>query len=309
MGKPIVAISVGDLNGIGFEIALDSHEEVKKLCRPVYFISKNTAKKCAELLNKNLPEDFECFEVKDDFKITAGKISKRAGSASFESFMSALKHTASGKSDAIVTLPISKEAWKKANVKFVGHTDVLRDYFKQNAIMALGCKRMMVALFTDHIRLKEISKKIKTKKIFEFLKLLKTTTNLKKAAVLGLNPHAGDGGALGNEEAKIVKAAKAANKFFGEDIFDAPMVADAVFNPLNRDKYEWFVAMYHDQGLAPLKALYFEESINVSLGLPIVRTSVDHGTAFDIAYKNAKPSNKSYLNAVRYAIMLVQTNG
>ena len=101
---------------------------------------------------------------------------------------------------------------------------------------------------------------------------------------------------------EIASAIEAANDFFGDKIFDGPAVPDVIFNPYNRDKYNWFVAMYHDQGLAPLKALYFDDSINVSLGLPIIRTSVDHGTAFDIAYKNANPSTKSYINAVKYAI-------
>ncbi len=189
-----------------------------------------------------------------------------------------------------------------AGLKFVGHTDVLRDFFGMDAIMALGCEQMMVALLTDHIPLKDVPKHINKSEIFEFLKLLKTSTNIQKAVVLGINPHAGDGGALGDEEVEIASAIEAANDFFGDKIFDGPAVPDVIFNPYNRDKYNWFVAMYHDQGLAPLKALYFDDSINVSLGLPIIRTSVDHGTAFDIAYKNANPSTKSYINAVKYAI-------
>lgn len=302
MDKPKIAISIGDLNGVGFEIAINSHAEVLELCLPLYFVSSKMANRCASLLEKELPRDFECALIDDDFEIEAGVISKEAGAASYKSFEAALQYCAANKADALVTMPISKEAWKKAGVKYVGHTDVLRDFFKMDAIMALGCQQMMVALYTDHIPLREVCGQIDTAKIFSFLKLLKSSTNLQKAAVLGVNPHAGDGGALGCEDEKIAEAINEANEFFMEQIFDGPMVPDAIFNPIKRKNYNWFVAMYHDQGLIPLKALYFEESINVSLGLPIIRTSVDHGTAFDIAYKNANPSNKSYLNAVKFAL-------
>jgi 4-hydroxythreonine-4-phosphate dehydrogenase len=302
LAKKIVAISIGDLNGIGFEIALKSHEEIKRLCSPKYFISKKMATKCAKLLSLELPSDFEYVDAEDDFGIEAGKNTSEAGLASYNSFISALKYTAEKKTNALVTLPISKESWKMAGLKFVGHTDILRNFFGKDAIMALGCKQMMVALFTDHIPLSKVCENIKSQIIFDFLKLLKQSTKLQKVAVLGVNPHAGDGGALGYEDNEIAKAINEANKFFGEHIFEGPMVPDAIFNPINRNKYSWFVAMYHDQGLAPLKALHFEESINISLGLPIIRASVDHGTAFDIAYKNMNPSNLSYINAIKYAI-------
>lgn len=306
MANPRLAISIGDLGGIGFEIALSCHYEIKNICSPLYFVSKATAIKCAELLGKKLPDDFECVEVEDNFELTIGKNSAEAGMASFKSFMSALKYTNELKAEALVTLPISKEAWKMAGLKFVGHTGVLRDFFGVEAIMALGCEQMMVALLTDHLPLKEVAGHVRRDKIFEFLKLLKSSTNIQKAVVLGLNPHAGDGGAIGSEEVEITNAIKAANEYFGAEIFDGPCVPDVIFNPYNRDKYNWFVAMYHDQGLSPLKALYFEEGINVSLGLPIIRTSVDHGTAFDIAYKSTNPSTKSYLNALKYAIKQVK---
>lgn len=109
---------------------------------------------------------------------------------------------------------------------------------------------------------------------------------------------------LGKKRKKIQKAIKKANKILGEDIFSSPLVPDTAFSPNNRKNYKYFIAMYHDQGLAPLKALYFDESINVSLNLPIIRTSVDHGTAFDIAYKNKNPNTKSYINAIKEAIVL-----
>jgi 4-phospho-D-threonate 3-dehydrogenase / 4-phospho-D-erythronate 3-dehydrogenase len=306
LAKPHIAVSIGDLNGIGFEIALTAHDEVKKICEPVYFISKKMAVKCAELLGKSLPDDFETVNIFDGFDIEPGQISSKAGLASYVSFASCIGAVESGSADAVVTLPISKEAWMKAGLEFVGHTDALKKHFKKNAIMTLGCEQMMVALFTDHIPLAKVAWSLKKKRLVEFLKLLKTSSGLEKAVVLGLNPHAGDGGALGDEDKIIKEAINEANSFFGSTVFDGPAVPDAIFNPRSRSKYNWFVAMYHDQGLIPLKALHFEESINVSFGLPIVRTSVDHGTAFDIAYKGANPSALSYLNAVRCAVKLLK---
>jgi 4-hydroxythreonine-4-phosphate dehydrogenase len=197
---------------------------------------------------------------------------------------------------------------------YVGHTDMLRDIFKKDAIMMLGCEKMYVALYTEHTPLKQVPKEIKTKKIIRFLidfyKSIKSPNE--KIAVLGLNPHAGDNGVLGDEEEKIKKAIKRVNKIlfekfnFKENTFEL-VVPDIAFTPHNRKNYRYFCAMYHDQGLAPLKALYFDESINVSLNLPIVRTSVDHGTAFDLAYKkNNQLSNLSYLNAIKKAITLTK---
>lgn len=133
-----------------------------------------------------------------------------------------------------------------------------------------------------------------------FLDLNRAVAN-KKFAVLGLNPHAGDNGVLGDEERKIEEAIKEANSIIKEEIFFGAIVPDTAFTPHFRASCTHYVAMYHDQGLAPLKALYFDESINVSLNLPIVRTSVDHGTAFDIAYMG-KANTLSYINAIKSAI-------
>jgi 4-hydroxythreonine-4-phosphate dehydrogenase len=121
-------------------------------------------------------------------------------------------------------------------------------------------------------------------------------------AVLGLNPHAGDAGVLGSEEMIIQKAIDNAHQTLSSAIFTSPLVPDVAFTPNVRKNYTHYIAMYHDQGLAPLKALYFDEGINVSLNLPILRTSVDHGTAFDIAYKKIKLNNLSYINAIKYIV-------
>jgi 4-hydroxythreonine-4-phosphate dehydrogenase len=205
------------------------------------------------------------------------------------------------KVDGICTLPIHKKAWELAGINYKGHTDALRDFFKTDAIMMLGCPKLFVALFTEHIPLRGVAPSLTVEKLTNFLiSFAKSAKPSNTVGVLGLNPHAGDGGVLGNEEEMIIQAIKKANSTIGKELFEGPLVPDVAFTPHMRNRYTHMAAMYHDQGLAPLKALYFDESINVSLCLPILRTSVDHGTAFDIAYKGIELNNLSYLNAITY---------
>lgn len=303
--KPKIAISIGDLNGIGVEIALKCHDKISKICQPIYCINDVMLKKASDKLKIEIPKDFELFETKGDFEIKEGTVSKKAGKYSYDSFMDAINLADKKKVDAICTLPINKESWNKADIKYKGHTEVLRDYFGKNAIMMLGCKKMFVGLFTEHIPLKKVAKKINEQVLTTFLIDFYKNVNNDNIAVLGLNPHASDNGVLGDEEVEIFKAIKKANKHLEKNIFKGPLVPDTAFSPVSRKNYKYFVAMYHDQGLAPLKALYFDQSINVSLNLPIIRTSVDHGTAFNIAYKNEKINTKSYVNAIKEAIILI----
>ncbi|MBU3014084.1 4-hydroxythreonine-4-phosphate dehydrogenase [Poseidonibacter lekithochrous] len=304
--KPKIAISIGDLNGIGIEIAIKAHTQITKICKPIYCINKQMLKVACKELKIDIPKDFKTFDTKGDFVIKPGLVSKKAGKYSFDSFMDAIKLADKKEVDAICTLPINKEAWNKAKISYKGHTEVLRDYFGENAIMMLGCKKMFVGLFTEHIPLKKVPKKIIEEDLTKFLIDFQKSVKSKKIGVLGLNPHASDNGVLGDEEVQIFKAIKNANKELDKKIFIGPLVPDIAFSPMSRKSYTYFVAMYHDQGLAPLKALYFDESINVSLNLPIIRTSVDHGTAFNIAYKNEKINLKSYINAIKEAISLAE---
>ena len=293
-----VAISIGDLNGVGIEIALKAHDTIKQWVKPVYCINEKMLKNAAKMLNYEIPEDFEIFEVEGKFDITPGKVDAKAGKYSYESFIAAINLAKEKKVDAITTLPINKESWMKASIKYKGHTEVLRDIFKKDAIMMLGCEEMYVALFTEHIPLKEVAKNVKKEKLVKFFIDFYNSTNFHKVGVLALNPHAGDGGVLGDEEIKeIIPAINEANKILDKNFYYGPLVPDTAFT----SRKGRFIAMYHDQGLAPLKALYFDESINVSLNLPILRTSVDHGTAFDIAYKG-KANTKSYENAIKYIL-------
>lgn len=303
MSLPTVAVSVGDLNGVGIEIALKSHDEISKFCSPIYCINSHMLTQVVKLLGMQRPENFAISSVNGEFDIRPGKVLKEAGQYSYDSFLHAIKLCEEDKASAVVTMPIHKEAWKLAGLDFVGHTDLLRQYFKQEAIMMLGCEEMYVALYTEHIPLKEVATSIEVGRLTIFFLDLFTSLNPDKVAVLGLNPHAGDNGVLGREEEDIQYAINYVNEKIGEEVFVGPIVPDIAFTPGFRKNYKYFIAMYHDQGLAPLKALYFDESINVSLNLPIVRTSVDHGTAFDIAYEG-RAKNLSYINAIKSAITL-----
>jgi len=303
MSKKKLAISVGDLNGVGIEIALKAHNEVSKLCHPIYCINETMLKKATKLLNTQIPNDFKLWHVDGEFEITPAKVTMACGKYSYDSFMSAIKLCEDKYADGVVTMPIHKEAWMRAGLEYKGHTDLLRHHFNKDAIMMLGCNKMFVALFTEHIPLKDVASFVTKERLITFLSDLHKSLGDKKVAVLGLNPHAGDNGVLGDEEREIESAIKYVNTKIGKEIFTGAIVPDIAFTPSFRKDFNYFVAMYHDQGLAPLKALYFDESVNISLNLPIIRTSVDHGTAFDIAYKN-KANTKSYINAIESAINL-----
>lgn len=304
LNRKKVAISIGDLNGIGIQLALENHHHISKEVDVLYCIDRLMLEQAAKKLKLPIPGDFHTIEnIAAHFEIEAGKISKESGAYAYASFVKAVELAKIKEVDAITTLPIHKKAWELAEVNYKGHTDALRDFFDAQAIMMLGSPQMYVALFTEHIPLKEVARSINEKDLTRFLiNFYKTAKPSKIVAVLGLNPHAGDDGVLGDEERIIEKAIDNAHREIGRKIFSAPLVPDVAFTPRVRANYTHFIAMYHDQGLAPLKALYFDEGINVSLNLPILRTSVDHGTAFDIAYKGIKLSSLSYLNAVKYIV-------
>ncbi len=300
-----IAISIGDLNGVGIEIALNAHQEIKSLCHPTYLVSQTMLESACRLLNIKIPEDFNTIEIGEDFKINPSHETKESGKYSHNSFIKAIKLAEQKEVDAIVTLPINKEAWNKAGINFKGHTDLLADYFQKEAIMMIGCDKLFTAFFTHHIPIKEVASKIKKEPLKNFLIDFYHEVKEEKIGVLGLNPHAGDGGVIGDEEIEISQAIKEANETLMEEIFVGPLVPDTAFTPHLREHINYFVCMYHDQGLIAVKSLYFDEGINVSLNLPIIRTSVDHGTAYDIAYQGKNPSTLSYINAVKEAVRLV----
>jgi len=300
-----VAISIGDLNGIGVQLALENHHIIKNMVEPIYCIDHEMLSRASKLLNIEIPMDFTIVNrISKPFDIKAGEISKESGVYSFASFLKAIELANRQEVNGVMTLPINKMAWKLAGVKYRGHTDALRDIFQTNAIMMLGVPNMFVALYTEHIPLKDVSNEVKNiPKLSRFLIDFYNSIDLREGeqiALLGFNPHSGDGGVLGEEELYINRAREITHKSIGEDIYTTPLVPDIAFTFNIRKKYRYFIAMYHDQGLAPLKALHFDDGINISLNLPIKRSSVDHGTAFDKAYRGAKLNSLSFKNAIEY---------
>jgi len=307
-----VAISIGDLNGIGIQLALQNHNTISQSIEPHYCIDRTMLERAAQKLRLSIPNSFNTIKkVAPAFDIFPGHVSKESGAYAYASFRKAVELAKDKEVDAICTLPIHKKAWEEAGVNYKGHTDALRDFFNADAIMMLGSKKMYVALFTEHIPLGDVASNINEKDLTRFLvDFYHTAKPTSTVGVLGLNPHAGDDGVLGDEERIIEKSIINATQILYDkhpdlltsdnSLFSEPLVPDVAFTPRMRKNFSYYIAMYHDQGLAPLKALYFDEGINVSLNLPILRTSVDHGTAFDIAYKGAKLNNLSYLNAIGY---------
>lgn len=300
-----IAISIGDVNGVGLELLLKNHKKIAKICTPLYCVDKKLIKQASKILNIKLPKDSYFTPLNKGIpKIISGKIDKESGAYAYASFLKALNLALEKEADAFVTLPIHKKAWQLANIPYAGHTEALRDVLHhknlgKDVIMVLGSPKMYVALFSDHIPLREVASKVNKESLVRFLLQLAPHITKIPCGVLGLNPHAGDFGVLGNEEITIKEAILEANTRLKKEIFIGPLVPDTAFIGKH---LRYYVAMYHDQGLIPLKTLYFKESINITLNLPIIRTSVDHGTAFDIAYQK-KADSKSYLNAVREAIL------
>ena len=253
--------------------------------------------------------DMKALALKD---FSIGEATATQGKASFEYIKTAIKLAVDGDIDAIVTAPITKYALHMAGVKYPGHTEMLSSFTKtKKYAMLLMSDKLKVVLATIHTGIKNVAGKLTPKGIFDLLvltdKALRKDFGISKPsiAVCGLNPHAGEAGAFGNEEIKIIKPAIAKAVKAGINA-QGPYSGDTIFQKVIHSKsHDAVVAMYHDQGLIPLKLLSFETGVNVTLGLPIVRTSPDHGTAYDIA-GTAKASEKSIYAAFKTAIEIVK---
>lgn len=300
-----VAISCGDINGIGLEILLKSHDTIQTKIHPLYCIHFELLQVASAMLNFPLPKTLlpsHCIAPTSWIpKIQKGKITQESGCYSYESFILGCKLCEERLADSLCTLPIHKKAWNLAGIPYLGHTQALSYRYNREAIMMLGCDKMMVVLYTDHIPFKDVVTKIEKRKLYDFFMRLYAIFPQEKYCVMGINPHCGDDGIIGQEDDQIQSALEQINQKLGKHIFHGPFPSDTAFIAPKREKYRVWIAMYHDIGLAPLKMLYFEESINVSLDLPILRTSVDHGVGFDIAYQG-KANIQSYLNAILFQL-------
>jgi len=266
---PLIAVTAGDPSGIGPEIALKATRDPRVLacCRPVIY-------------GPHADADLAPFPV--------GRVDAASGRAAYNAIVNATEDALAGRIDAIATGPINKEAFAAAGLPWRGHTDLLAHLCRvDDVVMMFWSDRLRVVLATVHVPLSEVPRQLTRDRLLAVIRV--TARSLPRfgiarprLAVAGLNPHAGENGLLGSEEADALAPAIAAARAEGVDVV-GPFPADTLFVRAARGEFDVVVAAYHDQGLVPVKLLAFGRAVNVTLGLPIVRTSVDHGTAFDIA--------------------------
>lgn len=326
MELPKIGITIGDINGIGPEVIIKTLSEKKILdfCVPVIYGSSKVIS-----YHKNIVgEDFQFVPIRsaervtperinvvncwqDAVNITIGKATVESGQCAFKAIEMAVGELKAGFLDALVTAPISKEAMHMAGFPFPGHTEyITREMNVSESLMLMVGDDLRVGLATNHLPLRQvasaITKELLLKKIQIFYESLQIDFDKDRPtlAVLGLNPHAGESGMLGEEEEKIIRPAIVESKKKGM-VVNGPFPADGFFGSGQYHKYDGILAMYHDQGLAPFKVLSFSSGVNYTAGLSGIRTSPDHGTAFDIAGKNeADPS--SFRQALFMALDLLR---
>ncbi|RLB07379.1 MAG: 4-hydroxythreonine-4-phosphate dehydrogenase PdxA [Deltaproteobacteria bacterium] len=330
MSLPVVAITMGDPAGIGPEIIVKAlgEREVFAKCRPLVLgdggiFSHTIHWMEAPLVIKRIkgPEEGEfapgvlnLIPLTDlpHERISVGKPYKEGGKAAYIYIQRGVTMAKEGTVDALVTAPISKEALNSAGYHYPGHTELLADMTgTKDFVMMLVGPKLRVALVTIHIPLREVSSSLTIEKIRKTIEItfhsLQDYFGIRtpKLAVAALNPHAGEGGLFGFEEEEIILPAIWECRREGIEL-DGPFPPDSLFFHAAQGKYDAVISMYHDQGLIPLKLLHFKEGVNVTLGLPIVRTSVDHGTGYDIAgHGVADPT--SLINAIVLAAQMAMT--
>jgi len=328
MNKPIIGISIGDVNSIAVEVVIKtlSDNRINDFCCPVVYGSpkvlsywKNVlgAKdfnlnyiKSVEQANPKKSNLVVCWEEEVEIKI--GEANQTGGKYAFKSLEMAVKDLKEGKLNALVTAPLNKNMVNNELLPFKGHTEYLAQQANaHDYIMFLVSNDLKVGLVTGHVPLKEVSSKLSKDLILKKIKLMSDSLkndfgiNKPKIAVLGLNPHAGDAGLLGSEEKDIIEPAVKSAQDEGIIVY-GPYPADGFFGSKQFTKFDAVLAMYHDQGLIPFKYFAFEDGVNYTAGLPFIRTSPDHGTAYNIAGKNIADES-SMRNALFAAIDLYYT--
>ena len=330
MSKPIIAITMGDPAGIGPEVILKAlgQDEVRESARFLIFGDANILHREANKLDFKIPlipipevsqAEFPA-NVLEIINLTIlnpslehGRPMAASGDASFKYIKAAALSAIKGEVDAVVTAPISKEALKLAGHGYPGHTEILAELCKtDDYAMMLAGPHLRVVLCTIHVPYAKVPLLLSREVVFKTIRITHESLSRylgrkPRIAVASLNPHAGEGGMFGDEEARFIKPAIEDADSKGIDA-SGPYPPDPLFYWASKGKYDAVVCMYHDQGLIPLKLLDFEKGVNVTLGLPIIRTSVDHGTAFDIAGKGVADSS-SMVEAVRMAVEMAQSRG
>jgi len=310
MKKTKIVITLGDPAGIGPEITakLLSHTWITDNYHIIISGNRHLLLKWI----KKIPSNLDILEEDkfSGFNFPTGVTDKSAGEASILYIKNAVELIQNGEAESLCTCPINKKSIQMAGYDYKGHTDLLAELTNSpDYSMMLMCEYMKVVLATTHIPLREVPDNIKLDKLLKTIKNAHNAGRLfgtpePKIAVSGLNPHSGDEGVLGFEEQKIIAPAIGEAENLGINI-EGPFAADSLFTEKNLNRYDFFIAMYHDQGLIPLKMKCFSEAVNVTLNLPIIRTSVDHGTAYDIAGKSIASEN-SLIQAVKTADKMVR---
>lgn len=302
-----IGISIGDINGIGVEVILKTFDDKRMLdfCTPIIFGSTKVISFYKKTLNSNVPIQsisnisqvvdgkINVLDVwKEDVEITVGKSNEIGGKYAFLSLDEAVRSLKNNTIDALVTAPINKENIQSDDFKFAGHTEYLESELEGKSLMILMTDKLRVGLVTGHIPISDISKTITPELIKKKVDLMYKTLvqdfeiSKPKIAVLGLNPHCGDNGVIGSEDDDIIKPTVLELQKEGKLVY-GPFAADGFFGSKTYQQFDAILAMYHDQGLAPFKTLSFGKGVNFTAGLDKVRTSPDHGTAFEIAGKNS----------------------
>ncbi|NDJ00062.1 4-hydroxythreonine-4-phosphate dehydrogenase PdxA [Flavobacterium sp. LaA7.5] len=317
----IVGVSIGDLNGVGSEVILKTFQDARMLdfCTPVIFGNVKVLSFIKKILNINsnvhgidsleqiVPGKLNVLNIwKESVNIEFGKNDEVVGKYAIQSFTAAVSALKAGHIDVLVTAPINKYNIQSEDFKFPGHTDYLDKELDGNALMLMVQDDLRVGLFTDHIPVNEVSSHLTEdlirKKIITVNQSLKQDfrINRPKIAVLGVNPHSGDNGVIGHEDDNVVKPAL--KKLFEEGVMVfGPYSADSFFGSGQYEKYDAVIAAYHDQGLIPFKTLAFGKGVNYTAGLEGIRTSPDHGTAYEIAGKGVADET-SFKEAVYLAL-------
>lgn len=318
-----VGISIGDYNGIGPEIIMKSLKDksITDFFTPIIFGSGKlfTYQKNIFKLQHNFNYITEVSQAQDDkinmvnlwkdnVNVDLGTPTEESTLMAIDSLEAATNALMNGEVDVLVTAPINKEEMMKHGFQHAGHTGYLEEKFGKKGLMFLVTDDLKVAVSTHHIPISEVAANISKEKIKKQIKLLNQCLiedfciERPKIAVLGLNPHAGDGGAIGKEEIEIIEPA--IRELFDNGIMVfGPYPADSYFQPSKYKNFDAVLAMYHDQGLAPFKTLAYEEGVNYTAGLPFIRTSPDHGVAYDIAGKNIA-DEQSFSEAIFMAIKI-----
>lgn len=322
--KPIIGIPLGDPAGIGPEIVVKAlnHKEIYEICKPLVVGDKNTleqAKKfCGISLNLNIVEEpkegiyeygtIDLIDLKnvDINSLQIGKVQGMAGKAAFEYIKTVINLALEKKVDAIATTPINKESLRAAEIPYIGHTEILEDLTKTyNPLTMFQVHNLRVFFLTRHVSLKEACELVTKENMYEFILRCKEALRVlgiqkPKIAVAGLNPHSGEHGLFGFEEVnEIEPAIKKAQEENNIDVV-GPIPADSVFYFALKGKYDAVLSLYHDQGHIATKMVDFDRTISITNNLPFLRTSVDHGTAFDIA-GTGKAGEISMVEAIKLA--------